>query len=257
MPTMKSFQKLRKKRFAQRKTADREARLDSKSEAITPEMLRISFPGKFKCELPKDPTSLAETLAREQRYFENPLTSAELERFSHQTVVGIGPETRGRNGGCYPLVLNLLKTLHDGVPGLGFPGGRVRLGETPTARLLKEYLEESGLVSEVVNPDQPPVAKHLVGEEGHEFLAYEVRVVSGKPKPAFTKGEQIVAVVFVDETLLAKVCRTDGRMTVKGFGLVGVLRSHRLVFLEYLRKKEARKRAETPQTTSVEEAANV
>ena len=152
------------------------------------------------------------------------------------------------------MVLNLLKTLHDGVPGLGFPGGRVRLGETPAARLTKEFQEESGLIPEILNPDQPPIAKHLVGEEGHEFFAHEVRIARGKAKPAFTKGEQIVAVVFVDEETLAKICRFDGRIMVKGFGPVGVLRSHRLVFLEYLRK---RARAEEKTTAVVGEVASV
>jgi len=251
MPTQESFNKLRKKRLAVRSRLNREALLYVKSEAITPDLVAQCFLD-FAEETPADPVSLANGLAREHRYFENPLTSAELERFSHQTVVGIGQETRGRNKGCFPLVLNLLKTLRDEVPGLGFPGGRVRLGETPTARLHKEFLEESGLIPEIVNPDEP-MAKHKIGEEEHEFLAYEVKIVGGKTKPAFSKGEQIVAIVFVDGKTLTEVCRKDGRINVKGFGVVGVLRSHRLVFLEYLRKKELEKMA----PSAVEEVAYV
>lgn len=247
MPTQETFNKLRKKRFARRKAAFRETLLDAKSDAITPDLF-VLWDG---LEI-KGLRTLAETLANEHRYFENDLTAAETERFSHQTAVGIGRETRGRNKDCYPLVLNLLKTLQDRVPGLGFPGGRVRLGETPTARILKEYSEETGLVPEIINPDEP-VASHKVGEEGHDFLAYEVRIVGGRAKPAFSKGEQIVAVVFVDEETLARVCRIDGRIVVKGFGPVGVLRSHRLVFLEYLRKKELKKTAQGV----VEEEAHV
>lgn len=251
MPTQETFKKLKKRRLMmQKRAAYGEVKLDSKSRAITPEILN-DYANIFGCKPPKDPISLAASLAREQRYFENNLSAAETERFSNQTVVGIGQETRGRDKGCYPLVLNFLKKLSDGVLGLGFPGGRVRLGETPTVRLLKEYPEESGLIPEILNPDQT-VAEHKVGESGHEFLAYEVRVIGGKPKPAFTKGEQIVTVVFVDEQTLEKVCRIDGGIRVKGFGVVGVLRSHREVFLEYLRKKQKK-----TMPNIVEEVANV
>jgi ADP-ribose pyrophosphatase YjhB (NUDIX family) len=253
MPTQKSFQNLRKKWLAQRgATSYREAIQDSKSKAITPEMFD-DYAKVFGCKSPSDPASLANILANEHRCFENSLTAAETERLSKQTVVGIGVEIRGRNKGCYPLVLNLFKTLTDRAPGLGFPGGRVHLGETPSVSLSREYREETNLIVEIVNPDQLPVARHLVGEEEHEFLAYEVRIIGGKAKPAFTKSEQIISVVFVDEKLLAKVCFTDGRITVKGFGPVGVLRSHRLAFLEYLRKKELEKTA----PSVVEEVANV
>lgn len=247
MPTQEALNKLRKRRLAQRKAVYREALQDAKSQAITPDLFLL-WRGVDR----ESPRSLAETLAEEHRYFENDLTAAETERFSKRTAVGIGQETRGRNKGCYPLVLNLLKTLSDGVPGLGFPGGRVRLGETPAARVQKEYLEESGLIPEIINPDQP-VAKHKVGEEEHEFLAYEVKIIGGKAKPAFSKGEQIVSIVFIEEETLTRVCRTDGRIMVKGFGPVGVLRSHRLAFLEYLRKKEKEKTAQGV----VEEEAHV
>ncbi len=248
MPTLESIEKLRKKRFIKRKAAEKEARILGKSEAITPELVAEMAERFNRALSPDRAVTVAEVLATEHRYFENSMSPAELEQFSHQTVVGIGEYYyRGKNRG-YVLVLNKLKTLGSGVPGLGFPGGRVRLGESPNVRLMKEFLEESGLNCEVVNPDQSPVAEHNVGEEEHRFSAYKVKITGGKPQPNPTKDEPITAIIFIDEQTLKLACRDDGRIKVK-IGkrelVVGILRSHRLVFLEYLRKKEA------------EEAANV
>lgn len=230
-----------------REQRDRAAWRGSKHHSITPELVS-EFVQLWGSGEATNPGELAATLAGEHRVFANAMTPAELEQFSHQTVVGIGEYYhRSKNKG-FVLVLNELKKLSDGALGLGFPGGRVRLGESPDARLEKEYLEESGLVCEVVNPDQPPVAEHKVGEEEHRISAYEIRITGGKPQPNPTKDEPIIAVVFVDKQTLKLACQNNGRIAVK-IGrrklVVGVLRSHRILFLEYLRGKE------------VEEVANV
>ena len=240
MPTHESIERLRRRRLRERKVTDRVAKLDGKSRAITPDLFGDLAKEAGWDLAAESLTVSAEDLATEHQHFENAMTLAELEIFSDKTAVIIAQETRGRNKGCYPMVLNQLKMLHDGAFGLGFPGGRVRLGETPVARILKECPEETGLTCKVFNPDQPPVSEHLVGEDdhGHGFLAYAGLIVGGKPRPLQTKGEPILAIVFIDEETLERVCRLDGRITVKGFrDPVGVLRSHRMVFLEYLRKK--------------------
>jgi hypothetical protein len=229
------------------RAAEKEARALGKSEAITPALVAetaamFGLGHSFDSEA----TQLAETLSSEHKYFENAMTPTELERFSSQTVVGIGEYfSRGKSKG-YILVLNELKTLGGGVPGLGFPGGRVRLGESSDARLQKEVLEETGLTCEVLNPDKPPVAEHKVGEEEHKFSAYEIEITGGKPRPSPTRDEPITAIIFIDEPTLKSACQVDGRIAVK-IGkretIIGILRNHRIVFLEYLRKKEAKEAA--------------
>lgn len=241
-----------------REQRDRAAWRGSKHHSITPELVSEFVQLWGSGEALTNPEEFAAALTGEHRVFANIMTPAELEQFSHQTVVGIGEYYhRSKNKG-FVLVLNELKKLSDGALGLGFPGGRVRLGESPDARLGKEYLEESGLVCEVVNPDQPPVAEHKVGEEEHRISAYEIRITGGKPQPNPTKDEPIIAVVFVDKQTLKLACQNDGRIAVK-IGrrklVVGVLRSHRILFLEYLRGKEAQREAEV--IGMMEEVANV
>lgn len=235
MPSVETFNKLKKRRLMQRKVADREARILGKSGAITPDLMAETAK-MFGVTI--NP-GIAGILATEHAYFENAMTATELEQFSNQTVVGIGEY---KNKG-FVLVLNELKTLGDGVFGLGFPGGRVRLGESPDARLKKEYLEETGLVCEVLNPGQKPVAGHRVGEEeDHLFSAYEIIITGGKPQVHPTKDEPIIAIVYIDRETLFNLCsQKDNRIKIrvgrKEF-VAGVLRSHRVVFLEYLRKQK-------------------
>jgi ADP-ribose pyrophosphatase YjhB (NUDIX family) len=239
MPTLETSDKLKKKRLLQKQAAEREARILGKSKAITPSLM-AEMAQLFDSSLtPNESEELAEILATEHQCFENAKSPSELEEFSHQTVVGIGQhKKRG-----YILVLNELKVLGDGVPGLGFPGGRVRLGETPINRLKKEFLEETGLCCEVL-PNQLPVAEHKVGEEEHKFSAYKINITSGKPQASPTKDEPISAIIFLDEETLKAACKNDGCIRVKvgkQERIVGVLRNHRLAFMEYLRKRDAAK----------------
>ncbi|MBI2062689.1 MAG: NUDIX domain-containing protein [Candidatus Yanofskybacteria bacterium] len=244
MPTQESLQRSRKKGFLLRRAAEKEARLDGKSGAINKELI-LSTAQDFNCSLkPESASDMAKVLKLEQEYFENAMTSAELECFSRQTVVGIGQYfSRGKRKG-YVLVLNEFKRMFPDNEefGLGFPGGRVRIGESPHARLQKESPEETGLICEVLNSDRPPVAEHKVGEEEHLFSAYEVKYVGGRPRPAPTKDEPITAIVFVDEETLQNVCKTNGRLRIKIEKkelIVGILPNHRRVFLKYLHMKEA------------------
>jgi ADP-ribose pyrophosphatase YjhB (NUDIX family) len=202
---------------------------ESKHCAITPEVV-----GEFarmwgNGNLAVDLTELAAELAAEHKIFANAKSAAELENNAPQTVVGIGEYKRGRQRG-FVLVYNEAKR------GLGFPGGRVRFGQSPEARLIQEMAEETNLVCEVISP---PVSEHPVGEEEHRFTAFEVRFIGGRPMARPTKDEPITAVVFIDGGILLDICRTGGLIKVKGLPEpVGILASHRRVFLEFASKRK-------------------
>ncbi len=238
MPTSDSLERLRRRRIKSRQASFKEAQALAKSAAITPALMAQMFK-EFGCELPANIKALASELASDQRIFENGLTAAELERYSNQTAVLIGEFFRkGKNRG-FPLVLNEAKTLGDESFGLGFPGGRVRRGESPAARLTKESFEETGLKAEVL--DVSPVAEHPVGEEEHLFSAYRGRFIGGKPCAKPTVDEPITAIIFLDGETLFRTCQIDGRINVKigrEIKKAGILRSHRLVFMEYWRKQK-------------------
>ncbi|MEK7151241.1 MAG: hypothetical protein AAB784_00805 [Patescibacteria group bacterium] len=171
-----------------------------------------------------DPAGVLERLAREEMFFANARTPKELEDFAPETVVGIGQYKYGRSVG-YVLVYNEEKK------GLGFPGGRVRLGQSPEARLIIEVDEETALRCIVLGT---PVSQLKLGEDEHVFLAYAVEYTGGIPQARPTKEEPIVAIIFVDEATLLKACQTDSLIEVGDIGALPVLRSHRRVFLDYI-----------------------
>jgi len=177
-----------------------------------------------------DPMPVDETiritadLKEEHALFANTKNPRELEEFSRQTVVGIGLYKKGRKQG-YILVDNEAKS------GLGFPGGRVRIGESTEPRLVKEFLEETGLHAVVASDS--PVAEFKVGEEEHIFSAFEIQIAGGKPQVIYRKDEPIVGILLIDEVTLEALCKTGGVLPSGK----GILPNHRKAFLQFLRRK--------------------
>lgn len=230
-PPLTREEKRRARLLKRRKQRDRDAWRDSKHHSITPEIIG-EFARLWGVDEAIDPEKIAAALAREHGIFANARTAAELEDNAPQTVVGIG---RYKKRG-YVLVYNEAKH------GLGFPGGRVRYGQSPEARLVLETAEEANLVCKVTSP---PVSEHFVGEEEHLFTAFEVEYTGGRPIARPTEDEPITAIVFVDEKTLLNACRTSALLAVKGLSEpVGILASHRKVFLEHASKRREGERKE-------------
>lgn len=170
---------------------------------------------------------LATISIEEHAVFANTYSAAELESSARVTVVGIGPYAD----------LGLMMVYNRKKNGLGFPGGRVRHGQTDTVRLVMEIDQETGMKAEVLSDKQ--ISSFLVGEEEHEFRVYEVKYTGGTPMARPTKEEPITVVAFVPEEVLKAACLTGGRIQVQGLKQpVAVLRSHRKGFLDYLNRRQ-------------------
>jgi ADP-ribose pyrophosphatase YjhB (NUDIX family) len=206
--------------------------MENKGTAITPELM-AEMARKFG-EDPVSASAKADKLATEHALFANTRTLGQLEEHSMQTVVGIGYYKKGRTAG-FIIVSNANKSGH------GFPGGRVTPGESPEVTLMREVEEETGLKCKVTKL----IIKFFVGDEGHEFLVYEIMFTGGRIRiPAFNKEEPIDGVIAIGQELLEKACRENGLIQVKGLATKGILPSHRRGFLTYLlAKMEAKEQA--------------
>ncbi len=219
-----------KRRFIAKRQENLEAWLQSKHHAIDKSMLE-GFAMMWGVKL--DGIDITTNrLAKEHEIFANKKSPEELEEYSSQTVVGVGYYKDEDTGvGGYPLVFNTIKR------GLGFPGGRVRIGQSPLARLFIEIEEETGLISCPLS-DVPFSDFFVTEDEDHSMSAYPVEFTGGQPMARPTEEEPIEEIVFVRHDILLRACQRDERINTLRHGAQGILSNHRKVFLDFVRSQQ-------------------